>query len=787
MAAALVSTTAMAQTPAFPGAEGHGRYVTGGRGGKIIHVTNLKDSGEGSFRAAVNGTDKKTIVFDVGGVIPLESDIEIGENTTILGQTAPYPGITLRYRTVRPKKNTIIRFLRFRRGQEKDVNDGADCMWQRNINDLIIDHCSFSWSIDELASFYDNNNMTMQWCMLGEALANAGHGKGAHSYGGIWGGKLASFHHNFLGFMQNRVPRFDGARYNWSGYTNNDEYETYKWTNTVQAENVDFRNCVMYNWGNGNGCYGGPGGGYINIVNNYYKAGPGTSNKTRVTEISVGTSQNSTVQSLQGMASRYFITGNYVTAAGTNAANYDWNGVKYDSGILLLNGIRYTIDDQSLYGDTVNAISYENHRYVPIKLNGPAPVGEVTTHSAENAYNEVLAYAGASLFRDDVDARYVKDTKAGTVSYTGSNGTTTKGIIDIVSDCNGYTEENFPTGSRNKDFDTDQDGMPDTWETANGLNPNDASDALTYTLDSKGYYTNLEVYANAIVEDIVKTENANAENTVNEYYPTVNKADGIDYYSGIEVELINNNDSTSTGNNEGNHQETINGDKGNITYDFSSGIVEDGVIDATIAEGIASATASVGSNFTTSTQNLNGTVFNIYTPLTTQSKADETNAIIFTVTPKEGYVFQPASVSFKIVRIGTDHGKFDAAWNGKTTVLLASGERPNRKGDVNRWWTDFNTSVSAEASADAQTLVINVYDLNGQETTSPKQFGLTDIIINGTITTAAGVKNVSLSVPVGETEYYNIAGQKVNGKAKGIVIAKTRLSNGKKITRKIIL
>ena len=115
-----------AQAPAFPGAEGHGRYVTGGRGGKVVHVTNLNDNGAGSLRAAVQGSTKKTVVFDVAGVIALNSDLVIGDNTTIAGQTAPYPGITIRYRTVRPGSNNIIRFIRIRRGQERDVNDGAD-------------------------------------------------------------------------------------------------------------------------------------------------------------------------------------------------------------------------------------------------------------------------------------------------------------------------------------------------------------------------------------------------------------------------------------------------------------------------------------------------------------------------------------------------------------------------------------------------------------------------------------------------------------------------------------
>ena len=146
MFAIAVSLSAMAQfekAPAFPGAEGHGRFVTGGRGGKIVHVTNLNDSGTGSLRAAVSGTAKKIVVFDVAGVIALKSNLNIGDNTTIMGQTAPSPGITVRYFTVQPGNNNIIRFMRFRRGQEKNVDDGADAMWQRNKSNIILDHCSW--------------------------------------------------------------------------------------------------------------------------------------------------------------------------------------------------------------------------------------------------------------------------------------------------------------------------------------------------------------------------------------------------------------------------------------------------------------------------------------------------------------------------------------------------------------------------------------------------------------------------------------------------------------------
>ena len=527
---AVGTMTAMAQEeiPAFPGAEGHGRYITGGRGGEIRHVTNLNDSGAGSLREALKGNNAKTIVFDVSGYIDLKSQLDITSNTTIAGQTAPYPGITLRYYTIYFGKcdNVIVRFLRFRRSQVKDVNDGADATWGRRRNQIMLDHCSFSWSIDEVASFYDNNNFTMQWCTVGEAQNDAGHGKGNHSYGGIWGGKLASFHHNLLIHLNNRVPRFNGARYGWGDYTKNMYYDQYKWENTIQAETVDLRNCVMYNWGNGNGCYGGPGGGYINIVNNYYKAGPGTKNTKTVTQVSVGASGNSTEGDQIGMTSRYYINGNYVTAAGDKAANYDWKGVTIDAGTFAIDGEKYSKDPKHFYGDTVVYKQNANGEdCIRIKVDGPCPIGDITTHSAETTYEKVLSYAGASIYRDAIDARFMEETMEGVVTYTGTK-TKIKGIVDIINDPDGVQDPACPSfpdlasESRSADYDTDGDGMPDEWESANGLNPNDATDGATYTLDTeKGWYTNLEVYMNSIVEDIMKAGNADAESTIEEYYP----------------------------------------------------------------------------------------------------------------------------------------------------------------------------------------------------------------------------------------------------------------------------
>ncbi len=493
--AAAMSAVTMAQVPAFPGAEGFGRYTTGGRGGKIIHVTNLNDSGTGSLRAAVNGSSKKTIVFDVSGIIELKSDLKIGANTTIAGQTAPGEGITLRYYTLQPGgDNIIVRYIRSRRGQEKNVNDGADAAFFRYKKNIIFDHCSFSWSIDEVASFYDNRDFTMQWCTIGEALNNAGHGKGAHGYGGIWGGKQASFHHNLLIHCNNRTPRFNGARYMWSGY------DKTKYKNTVDAERVDFRNNVIYNWGTG-GCYGGPGGGYINMVNNYYKAGPGTSKKNRVTEISTADAGNAgdNDEKISGLKSRYYISGNYVNGYGEN---YDWKGVVSDNGTMTFT------DKFNMYGEGEGA-------KLNAKLDAPIDAGVVSTHKHTILYEKIRSYAGASIKHDMVDARYMTELKNGTATYKGSK-TKRAGQLDIVADQGEYS---VAAETRPADFDTDKDGISDAWETANGLNPNDASDATTKTLDPAGWYTNIEVYLHALCYKQTKAAVSNAIEDQKHYLP----------------------------------------------------------------------------------------------------------------------------------------------------------------------------------------------------------------------------------------------------------------------------
>ena len=235
------------------------------------------------------------------------------------------------------------------------------------------------------------------------------------------------------------------------------------------------------------------------------------------------------------MTSRYYISGNYMSAAGASARNYDWKGVVYDSGIPTIGGERYSYDVNHYYAtgnDTITYLQSDGKDCVKIKLDQPgAPTGEITTHDAETAYEKVLTYAGASLWRDVIDAEYVEETKTGTAYYTGSKRTDDpKGIIDLATDNkNCYSETSAGWGLTKSTLkDSDNDGMPDDFEIANGLNPNNANDAKAYTIDSKenggkGWYTNIEVYCNSLVEDIMKAENEDAVSSVDGYYPAVKK------------------------------------------------------------------------------------------------------------------------------------------------------------------------------------------------------------------------------------------------------------------------
>jgi len=440
---------------AFPGAEGFGRNATGGRGGKVYIVTKLTDDGSaGTFRHAINQSGKRFILFAVSGNIELQSNITLNNgDITIAGQSAPGDGICLKnYSLIINADNVIIRYMRFRMGdtgaQEGDALEGR---YRKNI---IIDHCSMSWSTDECASFYGNENFTLQWSILSESLRNSIHEKGIHGYGGIWGGKNASFHHNLLAHHDNRNPRFDHP-----GVYTSDQLQTMRGM-------VDFRNNVIYNWGT-DASYGGEAGTF-NMVNNFYKPGPASVNKRRFLN---AYKQATSTAPVYGYGT-FYINGNYMDGQPDITAD-NWLGVEAKSGT--------TTDKNNL------------------KLNTPLPFGIfISNHSAQQAYTKVLQFAGASLKRDAVDQRIVNETTNGTSSTLGSRGST-KGIIDSQKDAGGWPVLNSIAAPVN----TSGDGIPDDWKIQRGLDP---AKFLANGKDLSTGYDNLEVYINSVIKSITDSQ-----------------------------------------------------------------------------------------------------------------------------------------------------------------------------------------------------------------------------------------------------------------------------------------
>lgn len=455
------------QTPAFPGAAGGGMYTTGGRGGNVLYVTTLEDNtSTGSLRWAINQSGARIIMFKVSGCIELKSALRISNgNVTIAGQTAPGDGICLKnYELNISADNVIIRYVRFRLGN-KDLNNESDAIWGRYRKNIIIDHCSMSWSIDECASFYSNQNFTLQWSVIAESLNNAGHSKGAHGYGGLWGGKNASFHHNLIAHHNSRNPRFNGWKRSGLDYTNPQD-----------EERLDFRNNVIYNWGD-NSSYGGEAAGKYNIVGNYFKYGPATKSSIRYKITQVDIDASSTYQPRFGT---YFIADNFVYGSTTNTQN-NWSGVTYASGV----------------------------NTTTTKAAVPFLYEATPTHTAEMAFQKVLDHAGASLVRDTIDARIVNETRKGTATFSGSI-TKRPGLIDKPEDVGGYPVYNQTTAP----VDSDNDGIPDGWLEQNypGMKAKD--------LHESGY-TYVEMYINSLVEDITFKQYQNVLNTsVDDYVVT---------------------------------------------------------------------------------------------------------------------------------------------------------------------------------------------------------------------------------------------------------------------------
>lgn len=441
----------------FPGAEGFGRYTTGGRGGKIYFVTKLNDDGsEGTLRHALDQKGPRYIIFKTGGTIYLESPLKIKEgDVTIAGQTAPGDGITIaNYETFVAANNVIIRYMRFRMGDQKKYQ--GDAFGARFIKNLMVDHCSMSWSTDETVSIYVNENTTLQWCVISESLRNSVHEKGAHGYGGIAGGKFATFHHNLYAHHDSRNPRLG-------------EYAGSKFALT---DLTDFRNNVIYNWGHNN-VYGGEGMN-VNLVNNYYKPGPATTTRQRIAAIDKNGKPEAEVYNIWG---KYYITGNVVEGSPEITTD-NWTIGVFDQ----MKAYNLTDKDKN-----------------SIKINQPHEIQDnVKTHSAKEAYEKILQFGGASLVRDAIDLHVLKDVKNGSFTYKGSKGST-NGIIDSQNDVGG-----FPNLNPGKPLpDSDSDGMPDEWEIKNKLNPK-VVNSNGRDLDKN--YDNIEVYFNDLVRKITERQ-----------------------------------------------------------------------------------------------------------------------------------------------------------------------------------------------------------------------------------------------------------------------------------------
>jgi len=448
----LNSFITFSQPLAFPGAEGGGKYSTGGRGGKVLFVENLNDKGKGSLRKAIEAKGPRMVIFRVSGTIELESPLSIkNDSITIAGQTAPGEGICLKnFGILVEADNIIIRYIRIRPGNESKQE--MDAISGINHKNIVIDHCSFSWSNDETASFYNNRNFTMQWCIISESLNTSSHHKGEHGYGGIWGGNNATFHHNLLSDHNSRNPRFCGSRY----------------TNKPDEEKVDFRNNVIYNWGS-NSVYGGEEGNY-NMVNNYYKPGPATNKNSAKRILQLTQSFFDPRYNTDSLgAGIFFIKGNVVEGF-PDVSNDNW---------------KYGVQGE----DVTEIIKAQS------KLRKPVSHTKIKTQSAFGAYKNVLNYAGASLHRDAVDKRITEEARTGIELYGATFHGGKKGIIDSPEEVGGWPVLN----SGNPPTDADKDGMADDWELSKGLDAINPNDGNSSTITKN--YTNLEVYLHYLVEE----------------------------------------------------------------------------------------------------------------------------------------------------------------------------------------------------------------------------------------------------------------------------------------------
>ncbi|MHC4520141.1 MAG: pectate lyase family protein [Planctomycetota bacterium] len=421
--------------PAFPGAEGFGAEAVGGRGGQVLFVTNLNDAGEGSLRAAVETDGPRTVIFRVSGTIALDSTLAVRKPyITIAGQTAPGDGICLKnYGLAIAADHVIVRYLRCRPGD--NTGSEPDAISISAGRDIIVDHCSASWSVDETVSASTSGqlgNVTVQWCIISESLNESSHHKGAHGYGSLirggWGNGY-TFHHNLYAHHRARLPR--PGNYN-------------DWTQDPDGLVLDFRNNVIYNWGgdaagyNADGSNGTDSITRMNFVGNYYQSGADSDGTLAFSESTPS-------------AQAYF-------------AGNAMNGIIPD-------------DPWSL----VVFRGFSEQALAAYQQVTPILVAPVITDDALTAYERVLAEAGATLpARDSVDARVVDGVRYGTGR-----------IIDDEDQVRGWP----PLASGRVLRDADRDGMPDQWERRHRLSSSDPDDRNAD--DDQDGYTNLEEYLNA--------------------------------------------------------------------------------------------------------------------------------------------------------------------------------------------------------------------------------------------------------------------------------------------------
>jgi hypothetical protein len=486
--------SAAANVAAFPGAEGGGKYATGGRGGQVVYVTNLNDSGTGSFRDAVSKSNR-IVLFKVGGTIELKSDVVVSSNVTVAGQTAPGgAGITLKnYKIGLGGTNVILRFISSRPGERGSSAD-YDAFGGANGSNSIVDHVSIGWANDEQWGLYSaNDNYTVQYSIIGPSNSFSYHSKGIHGFGVMLGRANASWHHNLI--VHNVSRNFRGK--------------------VVGTNAIDFTNNVIYNWASQT-AYGTIG--HVNYVNNTLKMGVSTvSGKNYVSVGDSGTDpQNYSI----------YLTGNrFLNKDNSNYSTYtanNWSGITYSSS-----------------SGKTEANTRSNTPF-PITVGGVNVSTAANAESAEASYNHVLDYAGAGISssqRPAIDKQVANETRTGTGTLTGARpyseaSAEQKATIDSYKMATGVQFQYPSSVLTGAPVDTDGDGMPDDWERARGLNPN-SSTAADGTLESNGDYsgqgyTNIEYYINDL------TINAFPPNVV-QLSPTVINT-SLDAFSLIEAE-----------------------------------------------------------------------------------------------------------------------------------------------------------------------------------------------------------------------------------------------------------